>query len=134
MTIAPIAAIGPGFVPAFTPLAGLAPAAPLTPAALAAPASAPVTPVDAGYYLVSGPAIQGTSELSRLEQQLLEAALFAGLLDEEDEKTSPLIDLLIASAAVQMYQQIASFGTNTAVGFVGDNAGGMVGLSVSVSG
>jgi hypothetical protein len=33
---------------------------------------------------------------------------------------------------VKMYEQMSALGTNTAVGFVGDGAGGAVGISVSV--
>jgi hypothetical protein len=136
MGITPIAAIGPAvaaLTPVFTPLAGITPAAPAaTPTASPSNAKA-ASPVDGGYYLVSGPAFQGASAISKLEDDLTKAALLIGLMNEDDEnKTNPLLDLIIASAVVKMYEQMAALGTTAAVGFVGDGAGGAVGISVSV--
>jgi hypothetical protein len=90
--------------------------------------------VDGAYYLVSGPAFPGAAGATRLEQDLMKAALLIGLLDnDEDKKDNPVLDLIIAAAMLKMYEQMSAMGTTSGVGFVGDGAGGAVGLSVSVT-
>jgi hypothetical protein len=82
---------------------------------------------------VSGPALPAGAETTRPEEQLLQVALVIGLLDEDDEKKrNPFLDIMIAGAVLKMYQQISALGASSAVGFVGDGAGGAVGISVSV--
>ena len=136
MGITPIAAIGPAvaaLTPVVTPPAGIAPAARAATATASVSTAKAAGPVDGGYYLVSGPAFQGASATTKLEDDLMKAALLIGLLDDgEEKKNNPLLDLIIASAVVKMYEQMSALGTNTAVGFVGDGAGGAVGISVSV--
>jgi hypothetical protein len=136
MGVAPVAAVGPATVPAvpvFTPaIASTASASGAVRAGAASPAAAPA-PVEGGYYLVSGPAFPAGVERTRLEEDLMKAALLIGILDEDDEKQrNPFLDLVIAAAVLKMYQQISALGTTSAVGFIGDGAGGAVGISVSV--
>lgn len=136
MGVAPVAAIGPAIgpaVPVFTP--SMAATAPVSGPARAAAASAAAVPaqVDSGYYLMSGPALPRGIEASRLEQELMKAALLVGILDEDDEKDrNPLLDVIIAGAVLRMYQQLSALGTTSAIGFIGDGVGGAVGLAVSV--
>lgn len=133
MGIAPIAAIGPAIVPAMPVFA-----ASITPATVQAatfPGAAAPSKVDGAYYLVSGPALpQGTGSTS-LEQDLMKAALLIGLLSNDDEKKkdNPALDLIIAAAVLKMYEQMSALGTTSSVGFVGDGAGGAVGLSLNVT-
>ena len=65
----------------------------------------------------------------------MKAALLIGLLDDDDEKKkdNPVLDLIIAAAVLKMYEQMSALGTTSSVGFVGDGAGGAVGLSVNVT-
>ena len=136
MGIAPIAAIGSAIVPVvpvFTPsIASTASASGAVQPGAALRAAAPAR-VEGGYYLVSGPALPEGIGTTRLEEDLMKAALLIGLLDEDDEKSrSPILDLVIAAGVLRMYQQIAALGTASAVGFIGDGAGGAVGISVSL--
>jgi hypothetical protein len=132
MGIAPIAAIGPAIVPAMPVYA-----ASITPAsvqAAAVPRTTAPNAIDGAYYLVSGPALPTGTGATRLEQDLMKAALLVGLLGDDDEKKkqSSVLDLIIAAAVLKIYEQMSALGTTSSVGFVGDGAGGAVGLSVSV--
>jgi len=81
-------------------------------------------------YLCSGP----SPEANKLEDELMKTALLIGLLDndDEDKKTNPLLDLIIAGAAIKMFEQMQAMGTSSAGGFVGNGAGGTVGITISV--
>jgi hypothetical protein len=133
MGIAPIAAIGPAIVPAMPVFAPSINPLPATVLAPAVPQAAAARTVDGAYYLVSGPALPEGGRATRLEQDLMKAALLIGLLDDDDKKEdNPVLDLIIAAAVLKMYEQMSALGTTSSVGFVGDGAGGAVGLSVSV--
>jgi hypothetical protein len=134
MGIAPIAAIGPAIVPAMPVFAPAINPVPATVQAAAVPRAAAPNSIDGAYYLVSGPALPGGAGATRLEQDLMKAALLVSLLDDDDDKDeNPLLDLIIAAAVLKMYEQMSAMGTTSSVGFVGDGAGGAVGLSVSVT-
>jgi hypothetical protein len=95
--------------------------------------SAAPAQIEGGYYLVSGPALPDGIGATRLEENLLKAALLLGILDEDEEKNrNPFLDIMIAGAVLKMHQQISALGASSAVGFVGDGAGGAVGISLSV--
>jgi hypothetical protein len=136
MGIAPIAAVGPAIVP-LAPVfsASIASTTSVSPAVRVGPAPVSAAPaqIEGGYYLISGPALPEGVGATRLEENLLKAALLLGILDEDEEKKrNPFLDIMIAGAALKMYQQISALGTTSAVGFIGDGGGGAVGISVSV--
>ena len=135
MGVAPIAAIGPAIVPAMPVFAATITTAPATVQAAATQSASAPSNVDGAYYLVSGPAVAPGTSMSGLEQDLMKAALLIGLLDNDDEKkkSNSALDLIIAGAVLKMYQQMSAMGTTSSVGFVGDGAGGAVGLSLSVT-
>lgn len=135
MGIAPIAAIGPAIVPPMPVLAASIAPVPATVQAAAVPQTAAPNKVDGAYYLVSGPALPQGAGATGLEQDLMKAALLIGLLDNDDEKKkqNPALDLIIAAAVLKMYEQMSALGTTSSVGFVGDGAGGAIGLSLSVT-
>ncbi len=63
----------------------------------------------------------------------MKAALLIGLMnDDDEEKGNRILRLIIAAGVLGIYQQISELGTASAVGFIGDGAGGAVGISVSV--
>jgi hypothetical protein len=131
MGIAPIAAIGPPIVPALPVHAAPINPLPATAQASAAPQATAPGSVDGRYYLVSGPAFSGAT---RLEQDLLKAALLIGLLDDDDDKKeNSVADMIVAAAVLKLYEQMSAMGATSAVGFVGDGAGGALGVSVSVT-
>jgi hypothetical protein len=133
MGIAPIGAIGPAIVPAM-PVFAASISAPATIQAAVTTSPAAPSKIDGAYYLVSGPAIAPGTAATGLEQDLMKAALLIGLLENDDEKKSnPALDLIIAAAVLKLYQQMSALGTTSSVGFVGDGAGGAVGLSLNIT-
>lgn len=135
MGIAPIAAIGPAILPAMPVFAASIASMPATSQAAGVPSAAAPSNVSGAYYLVSGPALPQGAGATGLEQDLMKAALLIGLLDNDDDKKkdNPVLDLIIAAAVLKMYEQMSALGTTSSVGFVGDGAGGAVGLSVNVT-
>lgn len=133
MGIAPIGGIGAVMAPIASIAVQQISAANSSAANPAASAQINAIGAASGTYLVSGTA--QASGTSQLDNDLMKAALLLALLsDDSDEKkkSSPLLDALVAAAAIKLYEQIAALGTTSAVGFVGDGAGGAVGVSVSV--
>jgi hypothetical protein len=41
--------------------------------------------------------------------------------------------MIVAAAVLKLYEQMSAMGATSGVGFVGDGAGGAIGLSVSVT-
>ena len=131
MGIAPIAAIGPAIVPAMPVYA-----APINP--LSATAAGRRRPSGSGAgqrrrarttWSRDRPSA-GATGATRLEQDLMKAALLIGLLDDDDDKKdNPVLDLIVAAAVLKMYEQMSAMGATSGVGFVGDGAGGAIGLS-----
>ncbi len=135
MGIAPIAAIGPAVLPAMPVFAASITSVPATGQAAAVHNATAPSNVSGAYYLVSGPALPQGAGATGLEQDLMKAALLIGLLGDDDEKKkdNPVLDMIIAAAVLKMYEQMSALGTTSSVGFVGDGAGGAVGLSVNVT-
>ena len=57
----------------------------------------------------------------------------ARLDDDDDEKESSVLDMIVAAAVLKLYEQMSAMAATSAVGFVGDGAGGALGVSVSVT-
>ena len=84
--------------------------------------------------MVSGPAFNGTTGATKLEQDLMKAVLLIGLLDDDDDKKdNSVLDMIVAAAVLKLYEQMSAMGATSTVGFVGDGAGGALGVSVSVT-
>jgi hypothetical protein len=138
MVIVPIAAIGPAIVPitpVFVPSITPASSASSNLQASTVTQTTAANKISGVYYLVSGPALPQGASVSKLEDELTKAALLIGLLNSDDQKQKDksMLDLVIAAGVLKIYEQMAAMGTTSAVGFVGDGAGGAVGISLSVT-
>ena len=53
--------------------------------------------------------------------------------DDDDKKENPVLDMIVAAAVLKLYDQMSAMGATSGVGFVGDGAGGAIGVSIAVT-
>jgi hypothetical protein len=64
----------------------------------------------------------------------MKATVLIGLIDDDDdEKDNSVLDMIVAAAVLKLYEQMSAMGATSSVDFVGDGAGGAIGVSVSVT-